>query len=85
MDFSFALKQLKKGKKMAREGWNEKEQYISLATNVSFLDLSTNTLVNADHSTLGNNTIVFHSISGIQVGWLATQSDMLSEDWKLVN
>ena len=34
--FSEAIKQLKKGRKVAREGWNGKEQYIQLATGISY-------------------------------------------------
>ena len=34
---------------------------------------------------MGNNAIVFYGTSGIQVGWLASQSDMLSEDWRVVD
>ena len=33
---------------------------------------------------MGNKAIAFHGTSGVQLGWLASQSDMLSEDWTFV-
>ena len=32
-----------------------------------------------------NKAISFHGTSGIQLGWLASQSDMLSEDWEVID
>lgn len=31
---------------------------------------------------MGNKAIAFVGTSGVQLGWLASQSDMLSEDWE---
>lgn len=59
MDFSFALKQVKKGKKINREGWNGKDQYVTLGKNFSFLDASTDTLVNPNHDSIGNCALIF--------------------------
>ena len=84
LNFGEALEQLKKGKKISREGWNGKEQYLGLATNISFLNLNRE-VVNANHETMGNKAIVFYGTSGIQVGWLASQSDLLSEDWRVID
>lgn len=85
MDFSYALKQVKRGKKIKREGWNDKNEYVSLGLNFSFLDKSTNTIVNPHHDNIGNCALIFHGTSGVQVGWLASQSDMLADDWVLVD
>lgn len=81
--FDEAIKYLKRGMKLARKGWNGKEQYIELATNVSFKTPS-DEVINVDHIDMGNKAIAFHGTSGIQLGWLASQSDMLSEDWIFV-
>ena len=83
MNFGKALEALKEGKKVAREGWNGKNQYIELATNVSYKNPK-GEIVNVDHATMGNQAIAFVGTSGVQLGWLASQSDMLSEDWKIV-
>ena len=83
MDFSEAIKILKNGGKVQRKGWNGKEQYIELATNISYKNAA-GEIINADHETMGKNAIVFGGTSGVQVGWLASQADILSEDWELV-
>lgn len=83
MDFGEALRQVKSGKRIAREGWNGKDQYIELATNVSF-KRPDGQIINADHKNMGNKALVFYGTSGIQVGWLASQADMLADDWKVV-
>ena len=38
-------------------------------------------IVNEQHDAIGNKAIAFVGISGIQLGWLASQADMLAEDW----
>lgn len=83
MTFGEALENLKKGKKISREGWNGKNQYLGIASNISFVDFN-GEVINAAHETMGNKAIVFYGTSGIQVGWLASQSDLLSEDWKVI-
>lgn len=83
-DFGIAIKLLKEGKKVQREGWNGKNQYIELATNISYTN-SLNVIINAEHDVIGNKAIAFVGTSGVQLGWLASQADMLAEDWKIVN
>ena len=81
--FDEAIKYLKRGLKVKRKGWNGKEQYIELATNVSF-KTPNDEVINVDHVDMGNKAIAFHGTSGIQLGWLASQADMLSNDWSFV-
>ena len=33
---------------------------------------------------MGNKAIAFIGTRGIQIGWLASQSDLLAEDWYIV-
>ena len=80
LGFDEAIKYLKRGMKVKRKGWNGKDQYIELATNVSF-KTPNDEVINVDHADMGNKAIAFHGTSGVQLGWLASQSDMLSEDW----
>ena len=82
MDFGEAIKLLKQGKRVQREGWNGKNQYIELAKNISYTNMK-NEIVNAEHEAIGNKAIAFVGTSGIQLGWLASQADMLAEDWKI--
>ena len=68
---------------MQRQGWNGKNQYIELATSISYKNAN-NEIVNAEHDAIGNKAIAFVGTSGVQLGWLASQADMLAEDWKIV-
>lgn len=83
--FSFgdAIKYLKRGLKVKRKGWNGKNQYIELAKNISYVNPSEE-VVNAEHEAIGNHAIAFVGTSGVQIGWLASQADMLAEDWVFV-
>lgn len=80
MNFGQALEAIKNGKKAARDGWNGKNQYIEIADNISYKNATSQT-VNAEHEAIGNKAIAFVGTSGIQLGWLASQADMLAEDW----
>lgn len=83
--FSFgdAIKYVKRGMKVQRKGWNGKGQYIELAKNISY-ESSSGDIVNCDHMAIGNKAIAFVGTSGVQMGWLASQADMLAEDWCFV-
>lgn len=83
MTFGIALELLKKGCKVARKGWNGKEQYIQLATSISYKSAD-DEIVNCEHDAIGNKAIAFVGTSGVQIGWLASQADMLLEDWFVV-
>ena len=78
--FSDAIRYLKRGLKVARKGWNGKKQYIQLATCISYKSTDGD-IVNCEHDAIGNAAIAFVGTSGIQLGWLASQADMLAEDW----
>lgn len=81
--FSDAIRYLKRGLKVKRKGWNGKNQYIELAKNISYVNPSEE-VVNAEHEDIGNHAIAFVGTSGVQIGWLASQDDMLAEDWVFV-
>lgn len=83
MNFGQAIELMKQGKKLQRKGWNGKQQYIELATNISYVNAD-NVIVNCEHEAIGNKAIAFVGTSGVQMGWLASQADMLAEDWKVV-
>ena len=36
---------------------------------------------NCEHDAIGNMAIAFVGTSGVQMGWLASQADMLADDW----
>lgn len=83
MNFGEAIVAVKNGKRIQREGWNGKNQYVELATAISYKNAS-GEIVNVEHDAIGNKALAFVGTSGVQLGWLASQADMLAEDWKEV-
>lgn len=83
MSFGLAIEAMKKGKKVARRGWNGKNQHIELATRISYMTAD-GVFVNVEHEAIGNKAIAFCGTSGVQMGWLASQADMLADDWEIV-
>ncbi len=70
-DFGWAIRQLKDGKRVARAGWNGKNMYLELQRPDA-------------HSKMTLPYIFMRTVQGDLVPWLASQTDMLSEDWELV-
>jgi hypothetical protein len=84
-DFSEALSFLKKGWRLRRTGWNGKGMFVFLVSGSVFI-------VNREPllSILGEGAIVnYHghidmkTADGMIVPWLASQTDLLAEDWEL--
>lgn len=82
MTFGQAIELCRHGAKISREGWNGKNQYVELATCISYKNVD-GEIVNADHDAIGNCALAFVGTSGVQIGWLASQSDMLAQDWEV--
>ena len=79
LTFGRALEYAKRGRKISRKGWNGKGQFVFVADDLEFhtdADLS-----QLEGEVYVHDALVFCGTSGIQVGWLASQADMLSEDW----
>ena len=83
MPFGLAIEAAKKGCKIARRGWNGKNQYVELATAISYQNAG-GAVVKVEHSAIGNQALAFVGTSGVQMGWLASQADMLADDWMIV-
>jgi hypothetical protein len=83
IDFAGAIRSVKQGYRCARKGWNGKGQYIQLACNISYMTKGGD-IVNPTHANIGNSAIAFIGTSGTQIGWLASQADMLADDWYMV-
>ena len=64
--FSEAIKYLKRGMKVAREGWNGKKQYIQLATGISYRTAA-GRIINVSMK-IENKVIAFVGTSGVQMG-----------------
>ena len=83
MSFGLAIEAAKAGHKIQREGWNGKGQYVELATCISYKNAS-GEVVNVNHDAIGNAALAFVGTSGVQLGWLASQADMLADVWRIV-
>lgn len=80
MTFGEAIKIIKEGGRATRQGWNGKNQYIELAMAISYKNAD-GEVINCEHKDIGNKAIAFVGTSGVQLGWLASQADMLADDW----
>lgn len=83
LSFGLAIEAAKMGKKIARAGWNGKNQYVELAYCISYKNNAAE-VVNVNHCNIGNKAFAFVGTSGVQMGWLASQADMLADDWCIV-
>ncbi len=71
MDFGRALDALREGLKVQRTGWNGKPVYIVLKEVYS-------------KESKGSTAEIFCPTQGDLVPWLASQTDILAEDWGIV-
>jgi len=72
-DFSWALQMLKRGKRISRAGWNGKGLWVEMAEiymPVIGLDLEP--------------FFVIKNVSGTLNTWVPSVSDLLAEDWEVV-
>lgn len=83
LTFGLAIEAAKRGHKITRRGWNGKNQHVELAVCISYTNQDGN-VVNAEHKDIGNKALSFVGTSGVQMGWLASQADMLADDWMIV-
>ena len=78
MTFGLAIEALKKGYKVARSGWNGKDMWLELQ-------------VPDEHSKMTLPYIYLNypkgeaHPTGARVPWLASQTDVLSEDWMIID
>ena len=71
MDFGEAVRCMKCGKKVARAGWNGKGMWIALQ-------------VPDAHSKMSLPYIYMSTADGKLVPWVASQADILANDWKSI-
>ena len=85
-DFGFAIEALKRGSKVTRKGWNGKGMFLFLVSGSTFKvnrppllgiykeGTEINYLPHIDMKTADDKI----------VPWLASQTDMLAEDWQIL-
>lgn len=85
MKIGEALKQLETGATMSRRGWNGKNQYVTLAHMDSCTLADGTIIIDPTHLNIGSKFLLFVGTSGYQCGWLASQADLLADDWEVNN
>ena len=83
MNFGLAIEAAKMGMKIARKGWNGKNQHVELGINFAYYSVA-GICSETHHKDIGSAALVFVGTRGRQVGWLASQADMLADDWYIV-
>jgi len=85
-DFSWALLHIKAGSKVAREGWNGKGMFIYLVPGSTFQVNRPPLLGIYPEGTTINylSHIDMRTATGHCVPWLASQTDILADDWEVI-
>ena len=98
VDFGDAIRAMKKGKKVARLGWNGKSMWVAL-TPGSKIPLHLARAGAAEHLKNEKVSGPLDEVNAIEIsghfdmraadgtlviGWLASQTDMLAEDWVIL-
>ena len=81
MSFGLAIEAMKKGKLVARSGWNGKGMWIVMIHpgNAMYTKVGTDCAFPMQPC-IGMKT----ADDNMQPGWLASQADMLADDWQIV-
>ena len=66
--FGWALNKLKEGDRVARWGWNGKDMYLELQ-------------IPDENSKMKQSYIYIYPVGGGFIPWVASQSDLLADDW----
>lgn len=71
MDIGAALTMMRNGRRVMRTGWNGKNMYLELQ-------------VPDWHSKMTLPYVYMRTAQGDLVPWLCSQTDLLADDWKMV-
>lgn len=90
--FGEAIKALKQGKRVAREGWNGKGMYLWLLPAASVkaewcreLHLKAVAEANGGEIEALGSIRMMTADKKVLTGWLASQTDILAEDWTIID
>ena len=78
MDFGYALNALKEGRKVAREGWNGKDMWLELQVP----DENSKMTLPYIYIEYPAGHVAYPE--GCRVPWLASQTDLLANDWLML-
>lgn len=92
MNFGLALEAVKKGAKVARDGWNGKDMWVAyspgsigLSPDAFWSPANRMFAAECDSPVPVLPCLTMKTVAGeIVMGWLASQTDMLATDWYIV-
>lgn len=97
LSFGMAIEALKAGKKVSRAGWNGKGMWLSLSGPLEGRVIGADQFWSENNREWARQfggamvlpcitmkTVNAHGREAILMGWLASQTDMLEEDWEIV-
>lgn len=86
MNFGEAIEALKQGKKVTRKGWNGKKMFLYYVPSGRYdaMTDAAKTIADKDGKVDYGPYIAMKTAQGNVVPWLASQTDMLGEDWMIV-
>ncbi len=92
MNFGQVIEALKEGKKVTRKGWNGKGMFLWLKPAATIKsEWCKDPILKSIVDSNGGETEALGTVcmktadNKILTGWLASQTDMLSEDWEIVS
>lgn len=92
LDFGAALRELRAGNRVCRAGWNGKGMWLALTPGSTIPNDQARhgaalVLANVDDPptiTIGAHIDMRAADGTLVIGWLASQTDMLAEDWRVL-
>ena len=82
-NFGESIEQMKRGRKVARKGWNGKGQYVRIVNPYTDKAYSV-----TEHEPIDGTLMTYIGMKTADNGfipWSASQADMLAEDWVFVD
>lgn len=87
MNFGQAIEQLKAGNKVARAGWNGRNMwlvYVPATVDCILTEGTPYHKAGLTTVTINPHIDMLTATGQMQPGWLASQTDMLADDWTIV-
>ena len=84
MNFGLAIEAMKNGERVARKGWNGKDMYVFLAYEADFVTDADISAFDQLEVEVADMLIMKTAQNTFQPGCLASQADMLADDWYIV-
>lgn len=94
MNFGLAIEAMRKGFKVARKGWNGKKMFLIYVGGTKDCEMRENTpyhtamcpdITGQTHVDINPHIDMMTATGEFQPGWLASQTDMLADDWEIID